>query len=100
MADRAAGRLPYLAQHRPAESLSARHSGAPDEPLTARELDALRGALYPEITLTKSCKSGPRRIILDITQEQLAKKADSGHTIVRGIAGSGNSLTIGERIAL
>lgn len=35
---------------------------------------------------------GPRRIILDITQEQMAKKADSGHTIVRGIAGSGKSL--------
>ena len=66
----------------------------PNEPLSAEELDALRGALYPEITLTKECKTGPRRIILDITQEQMAKKADSGHTIVRGIAGSGKSLVL------
>jgi len=26
--------------------------------------------------------AGPRRIILDLTQEQMAKKADPGHTIV------------------
>ena len=66
----------------------------PNEPLTEPELDALRGALYPEITLTKDTKAGPRRITLDLTQEQMAKKADSGHTIVRGIAGSGKSLVL------
>jgi len=66
----------------------------PNAPLTPAELDSLRGALYPEITLTKNHKSGPKKIILDITQEQMAKKADSGHTIVRGIAGSGKSLVL------
>ena len=66
----------------------------PTEPLNATELDSLRGTLYPEITLTKDCKAGPKRIILDLTQEQMAKKVDSGHTIVRGIAGSGKSLVL------
>ena len=66
----------------------------PTEPLTEDELCLLRGAIYPEITLTKSTKAGPKQIILDITQEQMAKKVDSGHTIVRGIAGSGKSLVI------
>ena len=47
----------------------------PNAPLTPAELDSLRGALYPEITLTKSHKSGPKKIILDITQEQMAKCA-------------------------
>lgn len=65
-----------------------------NEPLNEEDLDALRGALYPEITLTKNYKSGPKKLILDITQEQMAKKADSGHTIVRGIAGSGKSLVL------
>jgi len=66
----------------------------PNEPLTEDELTVMRGALYPEITLTKQDKGGPKRIILDITQEQMAKKVDSGHTIVRGIAGSGKSLVL------
>lgn len=66
----------------------------PTEPLTEAELDQLRGAIYPEITLTKNTKAGPRQIILDLTQEQMAKKVDSGHTIVRGIAGSGKSLVV------
>jgi superfamily I DNA/RNA helicase len=66
----------------------------PTQPLSPKELETLRGALYPEITLTKKSKTGDKRIVLDITQEQLAKKLDSGHHIVRGIAGSGKSLVL------
>ncbi|MCX5792449.1 MAG: NERD domain-containing protein [Elusimicrobia bacterium] len=64
------------------------------EPLSPKELETLRGALYPEITLTRKSKTGDKQIVLDITQEQLAKKLDSGHHVVRGIAGSGKSLVL------
>ncbi len=63
-------------------------------PLSPEELNTLRGTLYPEITLTKKSKDGTKKIILDIEQEQLAKKMDSGHHVVRGIAGSGKSLVL------
>lgn len=65
-----------------------------NEPLSPKELETLRGALYPEITLTKKSKTGDKQIVLDITQEQLAKKLDTGHHVVRGIAGSGKSLVL------
>lgn len=64
------------------------------QPLQPDELDILRGTLYPEITLTNKSKKESKNIVLDIEQEQLAKKMDSGHHIVRGIAGSGKSLVL------
>lgn len=64
------------------------------EPLSPEELDMLRGVLYPEITLTKKSRKSSIKVVLDIEQEQLAKKMESGHHVVRGIAGSGKSLVL------
>lgn len=63
--------------------------------LSKSELDDLRGCLYPEITSIQKDKGGEKKdIILDAYQEQVARKIDSGHSIVRGVAGSGKSLVL------
>ena len=67
----------------------------PNEELSSNELDDLRGILYPEITSVQKDKGGTKKeIILDMYQEQVARKIGSGHSIVRGVAGSGKSLVL------
>lgn len=67
----------------------------PNDELNKDELDSLRGFLYPEITSKqKDSKGATKDIILDINQEQIAKKIGGGHKIVRGVAGSGKSLVL------
>jgi hypothetical protein len=72
-----------------------------NEELNEQELDSLRGILYPEITSKQKEKGGrSKTIILDETQEQVAKKIGDGHRIVRGVAGSGKSLVLCAKIKM
>lgn len=72
-----------------------------NEELNVEELDSLRGILYPEITSKQKEKGGgSKTIILDETQEQVAKKIGDGHRIVRGVAGSGKSLVLCAKIKM
>ena len=66
-----------------------------NDELTSGELDELRGILYPEITSIQKDKGGTKKnIILDRDQEQVARKIGSGHSVIRGVAGSGKSLVL------
>ena len=67
-----------------------------NDELSDSELDELRGILYPEITAVQKDKGGTEKeITLDRYQEQVARKiVGSGHTIIRGVAGSGKSLVL------
>ena len=67
-----------------------------NEELSNSELDDLRGVLFPEITSVQKAKGGKEKvIILDRYQEQVARKiVSSGHSIVKGVAGSGKSLVL------
>ena len=72
-----------------------------NEELTPEEMDKLRGILYPEMTAKQKDKGGRvKDIILDETQEQIAKKLGEGHRIVRGVAGSGKSLVLCAKIRM
>jgi len=68
----------------------------PPKPLDENELNALRSVLYPEIVSIQ--QTGERKkteVVLDMTQEQIAKRIPGeGHTIIRGVAGSGKSLVL------
>ncbi len=67
-----------------------------NEELSSAELDELRGVLFPEIISIQKDRGGrEKKIILDRYQEQVARKvANSGHSIVKGVAGSGKSLVL------
>ena len=66
-----------------------------NDEFTNSELDELRGILYPEITSVQKDKGGrTKKIILDRYQEQVARKIGSGHSVIRGVAGSGKSLVL------
>lgn len=63
--------------------------------LLKNEVTELRGALHPEITSIQKDKGGTtKNIILDIDQEKIARKIGTGHSTVRGVAGSGKSLVL------
>ncbi len=67
----------------------------PNEELSPDELNELRGVLYPEIVSVQKDRKGTKKeIILDEYQEQVARKISSGHSIIRGVAGSGKSLVL------
>ncbi|BDQ01543.1 nuclease-related domain-containing DEAD/DEAH box helicase [Ignavibacterium sp.] len=72
-----------------------------NDELNSEEMDKLRGILYPEITAKQKDKGGNvKEIILDETQEQVAKKLGEGHRIIRGVAGSGKSLVLCAKIRM
>ena len=67
----------------------------PNDELPNEKLNELRGILYPEITAVQKDKGGTEKnIILDKYQEQVARRIGPGHSIVRGVAGSGKSLVL------
>jgi superfamily I DNA/RNA helicase len=57
---------------------------------TTTDVDAVRAAIYPALTL----RWGSKAVVLDPDQDRLARLPDLGHYVVEGPAGSGKTLTL------
>lgn len=72
--------------------LIAGPAGAPR--LSAEQIDAIRGALYPELRVSW----GATASVLDLEQDRIAHLPESGRYLVEGPAGSGKTLTLIARV--
>lgn len=62
-------------------------------PLTARQVEVLRGIIHPEIRIES--RFNPEQLaILDMRQERHARGIGGGHRIVYGVAGSGKTVLL------
>ncbi|WP_088345529.1 MULTISPECIES: nuclease-related domain-containing DEAD/DEAH box helicase [Rhodomicrobium] len=74
----------------------------PIEPLSPRQVDAIRAVIHPETIISLPAVgggAGPRDgldllKILDLHQEREARNIRSGHRIIRGVAGSGKTVLL------
>ncbi|MDA8244695.1 MAG: NERD domain-containing protein [Elusimicrobia bacterium] len=66
----------------------------PNEALNENERNILISTIYPEKSYSPKSKNGAVNYFLDGRQAQLVERLESGHHIIRGIAGSGKSLVL------
>jgi hypothetical protein len=69
--------------------------------LTEAQIDRIRYHIFPEIRLPrpratqlKLVETAPTVAVMDLEQERLAKSLGEGHRLVRGVAGSGKTITL------
>jgi hypothetical protein len=86
--DLAAGKL--LARLR--EALP--RASTPGEPLNPIQIDEIRGTLYPEIRVGWGLTNEDIMRVMDREQERLARTLGEGHRLLRGVSGSGKTLTL------
>jgi hypothetical protein len=67
---------------------------APREPLNPILIDEIRGALYPEIRVGWGLTDSDIMRVMDREQERLARTLGEGHRLLRGVSGSGKTLTL------
>jgi len=65
-----------------------------NEALNENERNILASTIYPEKSYSPKSKNGAVNYFLDGRQAQLVERLESGHHIIRGIAGSGKSLVL------
>lgn len=69
-------------------------------PLTEEQIDILRSIIHPEIIISstteksESLSTKPILKVLDLKQEQNARKIGDGHRIIFGVAGSGKTVLL------
>lgn len=67
---------------------------APREPLNPIQVDEIRGTLYPEIRVGWGLTDEDIMQVMDREQERLARTLGEGHRLLRGVSGSGKTLTL------
>lgn len=67
---------------------------APREPLNPIQIDEIRGTLYPEIRVGWGLTDADIMRVMDREQERLARTLGEGHRLLRGVSGSGKTLTL------
>jgi superfamily I DNA/RNA helicase len=67
---------------------------ARQDPLTADEIDEIRGVLYPEIRIGWGSSGDEILRVMDLEQERLARTLGEGHRVLRGVAGSGKTVVL------
>jgi hypothetical protein len=73
-------------------------SWVPDlDPLNSIEIDEIRGILHPEIRFGWGHSDTEILQVMDREQERLARAMGARHRMVRGVAGSGKTLTLAAR---
>lgn len=69
-------------------------ASTPREPLNPVQIDEIRGALYPEIRVGWGLTDADIIRVMDREQERLARTLGEGHRLLRGVSGSGKTLTL------
>jgi len=64
------------------------------EPLAPLHLDEIRGVLHPEILIGWHPSDEDIERVMAAEQERIARTAGPGHRLLRGVAGSGKTLTL------
>jgi hypothetical protein len=64
------------------------------EPLNSLQVDEIRGVLYPEIRIGWGHTDEEIVRVMDREQERIARTLGEGHRLLRGVAGSGKTLTL------
>ncbi|MDP2624037.1 MAG: 3'-5' exonuclease, partial [Actinomycetota bacterium] len=63
-------------------------------PLDPAEVDEIRAVLYPEIRIGWGYSDADILRVMDREQERLARSLGDGHSLLRGVAGSGKTITL------
>lgn len=67
---------------------------ATSDPLAPLHLDEIRGVLHPEIRIGWHPNDEDIERVMAAEQERIARTAGPGHRLLRGVAGSGKTLTL------
>lgn len=70
------------------------HWVPPLEPMNGLQVDEIRGVLYPEIRIGWGHTNSEIVQVMDREQERLARTVGEGHRLVRGVAGSGKTVSL------
>jgi len=63
-------------------------------PLSPADMDEIRGALFPEIRVGWGQRDANVVRVMDREQDRLARTLGEGHRLLRGVAGSGKTVTL------
>jgi hypothetical protein len=63
-------------------------------PLDPAEIDEIRAVLHPEVRIGWGCSDADILRVMDREQERLARSLGDGHRLLRGVAGSGKTITL------
>lgn len=62
--------------------------------LDPAEIDEIRAVLHPEVRIGWGCSDADILRVMDREQERLARTLGDGHRLLRGVAGSGKTITL------